>query len=230
MKNRVIRWLQSGADASEGAQLLKEACAPSFAIKMVASHPEANVKFMKNWLCRKYGVDAGAIAPAAKVTMVTLEEPKTIGFREEFPFLDSPDCPQELEALASRKFARYHRYVELHRALRDCTSLADCASVSRELLNNYMENRLIWDELNYYKEHHSCLGKHPIFSAFRRRSAVMSMSIKDLMKRKAQVENNIWRVNNELKKGNKPHLEVERKSRLFTYEQELADINRLLGE
>jgi hypothetical protein len=49
------------------------------------------------------------------------------------------------------------------------------------------------------------------------------------MLRKSKVESNIWRVKNEIKKGNKPHLEADRKERLTGYEAELSEVNRLLG-
>lgn len=134
----------------------------------------------------------------------------------------------ELEALASRKFSRYHNYVKLHSELRDCTSLQQCADISRELIDSYIENRMIWEELNYYKEHHILLGKHPAFAEFRRRNELLQLPVKDLLHRQRQVENNIWRVKSEIAKGDKPHLNPIRRERLEGYEKELADINRLL--
>lgn len=85
----------------------------------------------------------------------------------------------ELEALASRKFSKYHAYVRLHARLRDCTSLQECADVSRQVIDSYMDNRMIWQELNYYKEHHALLGKHPAFAEFRRRSELLHLPVKD---------------------------------------------------
>lgn len=149
-------------------------------------------------------------------------------FRGEFPFLNDPDCPMELEALASRKFSKYHAYVRLHAQLRDCTSLRECADVSRQVIDSYLDNRMIWDELNYYKEHHALLGKHPAFAEFRRRSELLQLPIKELISRQRQVENNIWRIKSEMAKGDKPHLDVIRRERLAGYEKERADINRLL--
>jgi len=54
------------------------------------------------------------------------------------------------------------------------------------------------------------------------------MPIKELVFRRQQVLNNIWRVKSELVKGDKPHLDTVRKERLAGYEQELSDISRLL--
>ena len=134
----------------------------------------------------------------------------------------------ELEALASRKFAKYHAYVRLHELLRDCTDLDGCAKVAGELVDNYIDNRLIWQELNWYKEHGTILGKHPAFAEFRRRRQLNDMSVKQLVKRQQQVEMNIWRVKSEMAKGDKPHLDATRRERLAGYEKERADIVRLL--
>lgn len=134
----------------------------------------------------------------------------------------------ELEALASRKFTKYRAYVRLHRQLRDCTSLEDCAKVAGELVDNYIDNRLIWQELNWYKEHGSLLGKHPAFAEFRRRRELNNLPVKELVKRQRQVEMNIWRVKSEMAKGDKPHLDATRRERLAGYEKERADIVRLL--
>lgn len=87
---------------------------------------------------------------------------------------------------------------------------------------------MIWQELNYYKEHHALLGKHPAFAEFRRRSELLHLPVKELLRRQRQVMNNIWRVRSEIAKGDKPHLDVVRRERLAGYEKELADINRLL--
>ena len=134
----------------------------------------------------------------------------------------------ELEALASRKFTKYRAYVRLHRQLRDCESLEDCARVAGELVDKYIDNRLIWQELTWYKEHGSLLGKHPAFAEFRRRRELNNLPVKELVKRQRQVEMNIWRVKSELAKGDKPHLDATRRERLAGYEKERADIVRLL--
>lgn len=134
----------------------------------------------------------------------------------------------ELEALASRKFTKYRAYVRLHQKLRGCAGLAECAETAGELVDNYIDNRLIWQELTWYQEHGSLLGKHPAFAEFRRRKKLVNMPVKKLMTRLRQVEMNIWRVNSELAKGDKPHLDAVRRERMAGYEKERADILRLL--
>jgi len=229
MTQDIITWLKSGANAQEGVQLMKRAGAPSLALSLVSSNPSRYKKMMVEWLVQRFGVDE-SLSVVRQTTDVVVFKEKTKSFREEFPFLNQPNCPVELEALASRKFSRYHDYVKLHPKLRECRSLEECAKVARELLDSYMENRAIWAELNYYQKHKAILGKHPIFAAFARRKNLLVMSVKDLMKRKQQLENNIWRVQSEMKRGDKPHLDGQRRERLNAYQTELAEVNRLLDE
>lgn len=136
----------------------------------------------------------------------------------------------ELQALATRKITAYRTYRNLHKKLSGCTSLQQCAQLSGQLIDAYEDNRMIWQELEYYQKHHVILGKHPAFAEFNRRKALNSMSVKQLMKRKKQVEGNIWRAKSEMAKGNKPHLDAVRQARLMGYQSELNDINRLLED
>ncbi len=226
MRDKVIEWLRNGANAQDGVRLMEQSGAPSLTLRLIRSNPVANKNMMITFLCRKYNLQENY--SVAWHSHEVVFQPKVNPFRDEFPFLGKPGCPVELEALASRKISKYHAYIHLHKSLRDCISLMECANVSRDLIDNYMDNRMIWNELNYYKEHHSLLGKHPIFGEFRRRNELLHLPVKELVRRQLQVENNIWRVKNELAKGRKPHLEHIRRERLSGYEQELNDINRLL--
>lgn len=212
----------------EGVQLMQRAGVPSLTLRLVRANPVANKRIIVSFLCKQFGITEDFSVCWSQPEVVF--KPKMQSFREEFSFLNEPDCPVELEALASRKFARYHAYIDLHRQLPGCNDLKECARISRELINNYLENRAIWAELNYYQKHRAIMGKHPIFAAYARRKNLLSMSVKDLMLRKRRIEANIWRVQSELKKKEKPYLEQERKERLLGYQSELGEINKLLDE
>ncbi|KAA6324369.1 hypothetical protein EZS27_026298 [termite gut metagenome] len=226
IKNKVQNWLAEGASTSQGVRLMQEANASSLVLRLIRSNPSANRQVMIAYLCRLYGIETNYKVNAYTEIVLTR---KSESFRDEFPYLNDPACPAELETLASRKFAKYHGYVALHKQLRNCTSLKECAHISRQLIDNYLENREIWEELNYYKEHKALLGKHTVFREFARRKELLAMPVKELMSRKDKIENNIWRVKNEIKKKDKPHLDALRTERLVSYETELAEVNRLLG-
>lgn len=226
MKGKVINWLQNGSNAQEGVCLMEQAGASPLTLRLIRSNPAGNKRVMVVFLCKKYRIsEEYSVGFEPEVNF----HRKSKSFRDEFPFLNDKACPVELEALASRKFGRYHAYVDFHRQLRNCTSLEQCADVSRQLIDSYIENRSIWEELNYYKQHRTLLGKHPIFKEFARRKELLTLPIKELVLRQQKIESNIWRVNSELRKGDKPHLEIKRRERLTGYESELEEVKRLLG-
>ena len=111
----------------------------SLTLRLVRSNPSGNKRMMVAFLCKKYGVNQDFTTNWKETEITFSRKPKS--FREEFSFLKDKSCPVELEALASRKFSRYHTYIELHAQLRDCTDLNQCASVSKQLIDNYIENR-----------------------------------------------------------------------------------------
>lgn len=150
--------------------------------------------------------------------------------REEFPFLASPTCPMELKALVTDRISAYHEYRETYSELHTAATPDECAAVARRMVNAFIENRRIWNELNYYQEHKRILGHHPIFRQFSNLKILRSMSIKDLIRREERVKKNIWRVQSEINKGDKPALEMARKDKIRGYQAELAEIQRLLGE
>lgn len=188
---------------------------------MVKIDPAKGLALMVKELSSLAGLEAD------KTTASSQE--KVRGFRNEFPFLNEPGCPMELRALVTDKFSSFYRYRDLHKDLSDCTTAKDCANNCRLLIDNYLENRAIYDELDYYKKHGTVLGRHPIFKHINKMKALRKMSIKELVEKQIRLEHNIWRIESELKKQDKPHLEKERSRRLKEKMAELAEVKRLLN-
>lgn len=226
MRDKVVNWLKNGANAQDGVPLMEQAGANRLTLRIIRANPTANKRLMVEFLTKRYNITDDYTVAIRQPEYVV--QKKTPRFREEFPFLNDPKCPIELQALASRKFGSYYSYIDLHKKLRDCTTLGECADVSRQLIDSYLDNRAIYAELEYFRKHRALLGKHPIFLEFARRKELLHMSIKELILRQQQIENNIWRVNSEIKKGNKPHLDAERRERIAGYEAELEEVKRLL--
>lgn len=151
-------------------------------------------------------------------------------FRNEWSFLKEPSCPPELKILAADKITAYHNYVAGHEELFACETLEECFFTAKKVIENYRQNRKILSEFTYYKQHHSCLGKHPIFASLKRISSLRKMSIVALLKKQKNLQGAIWRIRSEISKGNKPHLLDEREARLKAKEMELAEATRLIEE
>ena len=136
----------------------------------------------------------------------------------------------ELKALVTDRISSYHAYREAYTELFTASTIEECRAVASRVVTAYIENRRMWDELNYYQEHKRILGHHPIFRQFSNMKLLRSMNVKDLVRREERVKKNIWRVQSELKKGDRPDLELARRDKIRGYMSELSEIQRLLGE
>lgn len=110
---------------------------------------------------------------------------KMIRFREKYPFLNSPDCPDVLKVLVADMFTSYDNYKAAHARLQvladdeAAAALADCEKVVAE----YLKNREIWDELEYYRENGTILGKAAKFREMEAAEDYTQLSEIDLMKK-----------------------------------------------
>lgn len=226
MKESVQSWLQSGCHPEDGIKLLEKYSGNLLLIRLIKSHPVKNIRMLTDALCKL----AGIVSTDYRLpTTDSKQPPKQNTFRDEFPFLEKPDCPYELKALVTDKFSSFYRYRTLHAKLFDCTSLDECSETSSELIASYRENRSIYDELNYYKQHKTVLGKHPVFKHFNHLNDLKQMNVRDLIKKEEKLQHNIWRIESEIAKNDKPSLLADRKQRLELKQNELAEVRRLLS-
>lgn len=91
----------------------------------------------------------------------TETQKKIIGFRQKFPFLNEPDCPDELKILVADMFTAYGKYKEAIEKLSDLREeeTDEAARLCKTAVEEYLKNRDMWEELEYYKEHGTLLGK-----------------------------------------------------------------------
>lgn len=227
MRKEIQSWFEEGCELKTGlATLIKYGSI--HVQRIVQINPEQNKHILVYHLARIAGIDVKNKIPTPVAQ--NSQENTRLKFRDEFPFLTSPNCPIELKALITDKFSSFYAYRQLHIELRNCVTLDKCAQVSKSLLENYTENKLIYAELDYYKQHGVILGKHPIFKHYERMNTLRKLSIKELVRKQTQLQHNIWRIQDEIKKGDKPHLDADRTSRMNNRIQELNEVNKLLGE
>ncbi len=246
---KLVTWIRSGAPLSEGVSLYASVPNNKRLLAVLQKNPAAYENELVADVCSMLGISlakfesikkqyhgkkiARIVTPRKVVKQVRTEDrkpKKPRSFREEWPFLSRPDCPPELKALAADKISCWERYTENHPKLFDCSSLEECSSVAYEIVKDYKENRLIWQELNHYKQHGAILGLHPVFAHYKQFKKLRGMNVIQLWKVKQNTEHRIWRIEHEIAKGDKPHLKAEREKRLENTRAELAEIKRMLGE
>ncbi len=221
MINAIQNWLKTGAEVQEGLRLLGLYAPNNHLHRLVSLRPEQ----FKHLLIERLS----SLLPSTPPVALTITPVAKIPFREQWSFLSEQDCPNELKILAADKITAYRNYTTAHQSLFDCTSLESCFVVAKKVVENFIENRKIHSELAYYKEHHVVLGKHPIFEEVKRIAELRQLPVAELFRRKTNLEEAIWRVQSEIRKGNKPHLLSEREQRLSAKRRELAEVERIIS-
>jgi hypothetical protein len=121
----------------------------------------------------------------APITAITQEYiRKGNKLREEFPFLSRRDCPDELAILVNKMITAYEDYRTFKQDLFeiDRDDLIKCYESARKVLDAYILNRDIWEELNHYKATGKILGKLPEFKAKRVREEFLAMGTISLVR------------------------------------------------
>lgn len=214
----IEQWLRSGAGVQEGLRLLSIYKPNPHLARLVERHPDKYAYLLMKALA---GVDRKSVAETA------VRRP---GLRETWPFLSQPDCPPELKILAADKITAYTGFAREHAKLFSCSTLEECLTTAKKCVNFYCQNRKIFSEFAYYKEHGVVLGKHPVFDEMRHRRELLSMGILDMERRRQNLRDAIWRLKKQIRLDERPDLEASRMDLLETKERELDEIGRLIEE
>jgi hypothetical protein len=122
----------------------------------------------------------------ARIKYAETPEPvkKMIRLREAYPFLQSPDCPDVLKILVADMITAYNNYKAAYARLQtlgdedSAQAAADCETVVTE----YLKNKEIWEELEYYKTNGAILGKAEKFKELQAAESLSKLSEMELMK------------------------------------------------
>lgn len=154
----------------------------------------------------------------------TATQKKIIKFREKFPFLNSEDCPDVLKVLVADMFTAFGKYktaLEKLNALEDQDS-AESAALCETTVEEYLKNREIWDELEYYKEHGQILGKAAKFAEIKKAEELSRLSDVELLNKRRSAEVNISKRKKALEKarGSRDEEKIAKESEALSNWQE----------
>ncbi len=167
----------------------------------------------------------------ATVNDIPVQIKKTIKLREHFPFLKDANCPNEAKIMVSDMISAYEKYREAHATLFEATSEEDILKACQDIVEPYLENRQIWDELENFKKTGEFLGEHPIFKLKEQFEFLAQMSAKELAKRRETLINGINRNKKDIAKGEADPEQLEKwRSALANRELELVEVERLLAK
>ncbi len=129
---------------------------------------------------------------------------KMIRFREKFKFLNQPDCPDELKVLVSDMFTALGKYKDAHAklaAMPDDADLTEAARLAEECVENYLANREMWEELEYYQEHGEVLGKCAKLRALKEAQEIAALNDLELTRRYSSAQANTSKQRKRLKEA-----------------------------
>lgn len=168
--------------------------------------------------------------PPPPLTMDDIPEDikKTMRLRDDFPFLKSPDCPDKMKILVADMLTAYDKFNADHEHLFSAANEEQLAELSQSVVENYLENKEIMDELIHYRDTGEILGKHEIFGRVDREKEIKEMDQPSLIKLMSNLKPNISKHKKWLKEQPDHKETANRKSRLMQYEWELELVNSLL--
>jgi molybdopterin-biosynthesis enzyme MoeA-like protein len=158
--------------------------------------------------------------------------------RDEFPYLNDKECPNELKILVADKISAFKRYEAYHADLLKIESgeLEVSPEEQAEIAENtklaFEENQAIYNELNAFKETGKLLGKHPIFKTLQFQREVDEMTSEQLNKYIGSSAKYFSDNKKSLLKAEKENDEtkiVEINERVADREIKLAMVNKKLG-
>lgn len=227
-KNKIIQWLAFGAHYASGVKIYTQIVGKDHpTVRSFHRFTPSNHQM----LIMSLSIRASVPPPKRKETIIS--DPRVNPqrkLRKDFTFLSEADTPAELKVLMSNKINAYHAFKAAHAKLFDCTTKDEEYSTVRTLVENYIENFHIHQELHYYEKNRKILGKHPVFEEMKRLKAMRNTSTVELYKRKKNIEHNIWRLKKQIATGDKAHLDFDRKKRLESYQVELEEIMKVIHE
>ncbi len=122
---------------------------------------------------------------------VPIEVKKTIKLREQFPFLREKDCPDILKLLVNEMITAYEKYKAGRSQLFNSLTAEEEALLSRDIVDNFIENKEAFAELEHYKNNGQILGAHPIFEAQKIKEELDALNAEELSLKASALRKNI---------------------------------------
>lgn len=128
-------------------------------------------------------------------------------FREEYPFLNNPDIPEEFKILAADKITAFKTLTDGHAQLQAAAAgesdLTEpmLAQIAKDVAAADELNSLIHEEFAHYQETGEVLGKHPIFVQRMIQAKVDKMTGEEKLKRFNTLNKDIKREQTNLAKA-----------------------------
>ncbi len=225
----VVDWLAAGADCQVGIRLFKEYNPTSPLIPLISRQHVKFQKLVKDSLCHLAGIYKSHMSPSAKESTVEKVVPSKTSVRQDWPFLQDIDCPNELKILIGDKITAYYNYADAYSKIADALTPTDQSNLACYIVANYLEKQAITAELQHYKEKRIVLGKHPLFKEVVKYKDWRSLPPIEQSKMLSQIQYNIRRLERQLLTNDRPDLKINREKKLYSYQKDLIELKRIMS-
>lgn len=162
------------------------------------------------------------LAPAYAQVPETIK--KVIRIREKYPFLRSQDCPEEFKIMVADMFTAYDNYREAYTLLSDKNTKDENLELAQAVVENYLANRAMWEELDYYLANGEILGNLPIFELLKLRKEISALTDMDLMKKLNTTKPNLTKSKKAMEGAKTAEEKAEAQKRLEKWQQVKAEV------
>lgn len=162
------------------------------------------------------------LAPAYAQVPETIK--KVIRIREKYPFLRSQDCPEEFKIMVADMFTAYDNYREAYTLLSDKNTKDENLELAQAVVENYLANRAMWEELDYYLANGEILGNLPIFELLKLRKEISALSDMDLMKKLNTTKPNITKSKKAIETAKDAEEKAEAEKRMAKWQQVKTEV------
>jgi hypothetical protein len=172
-------------------------------------------------------------APPPSIPLIPKETPRAPeeGYlRKEFPKLDFKNLPDDLKILVIDSRATWHQAQEAREKKFAAESDEERLKWNIIEIENRMENRLIWEELNHYQLTGKILGKHPRFERMKALEKLQQLTRAELMNKKKHFPPSISKAKKAIRDAaGDEELVLKKQALLAKYEWQEKEVDRLLG-
>ena len=162
------------------------------------------------------------LAPAYAEVPETIK--KVIRIREKYPFLRSQDCPEEFKIMVADMFTAYDNYREAYTLLSDKNTKDENLELAQAVVENYLANRAMWEELDYYLANGEILGNLPIFELLKLRKEISELSDMDLMKKLNTTKPNLTKSKKAIESAKDAEEKAEAEKRMAKWQQVKSEV------
>ena len=152
--------------------------------------------------------------------------------KKDYPFLADINCDFRLVKLYSRKWHCWWQFRKAHsilsKAIVEPMNNIDLGTIASDVIDNFIENQQIFDELEYYKKFNKILGNHKIFRSHKIKQSLKKKSAFVLNDLKTNALHSISRNKLLITKNKKPHLNPNREKAIEKYLLTISVIDELL--